>query len=221
MGPEVRLSPDALTWRPAWTALLPVIAAGNSVPTSASLPGGVVKPKPEDAARAVASALLSSFAARSAVPVRAVAFTSSASGKPAEKAAGQYLDTRAVDPALAARLGTDTGAEAVLLVAVLRFGPEVEGDLQTMSRGANTQVGKSQMAISTSVSRAVTYFNAHFRCAVVRCSDGTILWDAAVRRRDKRITMMNVTQESVTAEAADAVVDTFPWATPRKPAESR
>ena len=218
-GPEVRLSPDALTWRPGWIAALPVVVAGSAVPATATMPEGLVKPTGIDTAKQVSGALYASFAGRGEVPLRGVAFTASASGKVAEKVLGQYLDTRAVDPALAMKLGADTGAEALLVVAVLRYGPEVEGDLQRISQGANTTLGTSQLAISTSVSRAVVYFNAQFRCAVVRCSDGAVLWDAAVRRREKRMTVLNVTQESVLREAAEQVVDTFPWAKPRPAAQ--
>jgi len=180
-----------------------------------------VKPKPEEAARNISEALLASCAARSQVSVRAVAFTGSASGSRAEKATGQYMDSRMIDPTLSAKVGADTGAEALMVIAVLRYGPEVEGGgVQSIKQGANTRVGASQMSISTSVARAVTWFNAQFRCALVRVSDGAVLWDASVRKRQKRVTLMNVTQESVLQEAVEEIVDTFPWAKPR-PAEPR
>lgn len=219
VGPEVRLSPDALAWRAQWVGAYPVIVSTKAVPASTgALPEGVVKATTETAGKEVGDALLAALAARSEVPLQQVVFTGSGSGSRASKLAEQYLSARTVDPGLAAKAGADTGAEAILLAAVLRYGPEVEGELQTMAKGANTTVGTSQVAISTSVSRAVTYFNVQFRCALVRTEDGAILWDASVRRRERRVSVMEITQESVLRESVTQVVDTFPWAKPALPA---
>jgi len=219
VGPEVRLSPDALSWKPAMVAMLPAIAAGNVIPGGGTLPEGVTRPTAPEAMAAVSVPLAASFRDRSEVKVVQLLFTASAAGQRAETAVRQYLDARAVDPAVTAKLGVDTGAEAVLLVAVLRYGPEVD-DIQQMSQNAQTSVGASQVNISSTASRAILYYNIQFRCALIRCADGNILWDAGIRKREKRLAVLNITQASVLREAIDSLVDSFPYARPRPEAGS-
>jgi len=214
VGPEVRLSPDALSWRPASVAMLPAIASGNVVPSGGTLPAGEVRPTAGDALNIVSSALAGSFRDRSEVKVVPLLFSSTQAGMRAETASRQYLDARAVDPLVAVRLGTDTGSDAILLTAVLRYGPEVE-DIQQVNQNANTKLGTNQVNISSTASRAVLYYNIQYRCALVRCADGAILWDASIRKREKHLAILNVTQDSVLRSAIGEVVDTFPYARPR------
>lgn len=218
MGPEVRLSPDALSWKPALTALLPAIGASNVVPGGAKLPEGMIKPSGTEALAAVSAPLAESFRDRSEVKVVQLLFTTTEAGHRAETVVRQYLDARAVDPSATAKVGADTGADAILLVAILRYGPEVD-EIQQLSQSARTSVGASQVNIASNASRAILYFNVQFRCALVRCADGAILWDAAVRKREKRLAVLNITQESVLRSAIDSLVDTFPYARAR-PEES-
>ena len=217
VGPEVRLSPDALSWKPEVVAMLPAIAAGNVIPGGGVLPEGVIRPNATDALAAVSGPLAAAFRERSEVKAVSLLFTSTEAGQRAETAARQYLDSRAVDPSIAAKLGVDTGAEAILLVAVLRYGPEVES-IQQMSQNAKTTLGTSQVNISSTASRAILYYNVQFRCALIRCADGAILWDAGERKREKRLAVLNVTQESVLRGAIDSLVDTFPYARVRSEA---
>jgi hypothetical protein len=88
-------------------------------------------------------------------------------------------------------------------------------EIQQMSQNARTTVGNSALNISSTSSRAVLYFNIQFRCALIRCADGTVLWDAGIRKREKRLAVLNITQESVMKSAIDELVDTFPYARAR------
>jgi len=214
VGPEVRLSPDALSWKPALVAMLPAIASGDAIPAGTVLPEGEVRPTAPEALTEVSAPLASAFRERSNARIIQLIFTQTEAGQRAEKAARQYLESRIVDPALTAKLGADTSADAVLLVALLRYGPEVD-EVQQMSQSAQTRMGTSQVNISSTASRTVLYYNVQFRCVLIRCADGAMLWDAGVRKREKRLSVLNITQASVLTAAINELVDSFPYARPR------
>jgi len=49
------------------------------------------------------------------------------------------------------------------------------------------------------------------RCALVRLSDGAIMWDAAIRDRRRPSLLGSVTMETVANEAVDRLFAAFPW----------
>ncbi len=215
VGPEVRLSPEASTWKPEQAVFLPAVLATDAVFKDQSLPEGVPRIAPDEVSGRVIGAVREALAARSSVRAFPLALTVTTTAAEAALLGRQYLEARAVDPALASRIGAAVGSEALILTAVLRYGPEVEGGVQQMSQSARTQMGTSQVSISSSTTRAIVYYNSQFRCALVRCADGVIVWDAAVRRHQKKVAVLEVTQEGVLRESAEEMVDTFPWARPR------
>lgn len=216
-GPEVRVAGDATGWKPSRVAILPAAVATTAIPPARNLPDGEAPPAALDAARAVEAALEAALRDRAALADARVveSFTRSGSGAAADKLARQYLETRAVDPTLPAAVADEAGADALLLVAILRYGPESEGDLQRTAQSATAPVSKtSDLAVSVAGSSALVYYNAQFRAALVRAADGVIVWDVGVREHVKRNAYMGVTQAVVLSQAAAKLAGVFPWLKP-------
>jgi len=212
-GPDVRMVPGAGEWIPARVLILPATAAGNAVPVARALPDGLASPTASEAAGRTTEAL--ERALKEGATLASVSRAESFSRTPTAALAGQigrqYLESRTVDPQLVRSLAGELDADAVLLTALLRYGPEVEGDVQQMQQSAQTKVGSSNLAISSATSRAVVYFNAHLRCALVRLSDGAVVWDAAIREHRKRSLIRETTQDVVIHDAVGKLLTAFPW----------
>lgn len=131
-----------------------------------------------------------------------------------ETVSRQYLDARLIDPAAAKALGEALGVESYLVTAILRYGPEIEGDAQQVSKGVGTAVSKTtDLGINVASSYTIVYYNAQLRTALIRSSDGAVMWDAASRQRDRRGVMRDVTQDSLLKTAVDTLAQAFPWRT--------
>jgi len=106
------------------------------------------------------------------------------------------------------------GADAYLVTAILRYGPESEGDAQQVSKGVGTAVSKTtDLGINVASSYTIVYYNAQIRSALIRSSDGAVMWDAASRQRERRGMMRDVTQASLLKAAVDTLASGFPWRT--------
>jgi len=128
-----------------------------------------------------------------------------------EEVSRQYLDARQIDPATAKALGAALGTDAYLLTAMLRYGPEVDGDAQQVSKGVGTSVKTTDLGINFASSYIIVYYNAQLRSALVRSADGMIVWDAASRQRERRGALRTVTQASVLKTAVETLMVGFPW----------
>lgn len=231
VGPTVRVASSFDSWVPENILLLPASVAPKAILAVPKLPEGVAAAStaPEAAADTVRE-LLSAIRDRG-VPVvgdgdRAFSRTSTASL--AKRVVHQYASARAIDPDIARRLGEELVAsegfmgggrriDSVLVTILLRYGPEMDGDPQTVNQSVATKIGDSDVAISSATTLSFVRFNAHVRCALVRLSDGAVVWDASIRRRQKRILLRNTTQESVLHDAITALVDAFPYGQLEKP----
>jgi len=212
-GPEVKLAPEAAGWTPVRVALLAPAVKGDATGTLKTLPEGLAMPTREEAGE---KPLESFETALRALKLTVTVFSvSSVDGQEAADAAGklsgQYLDTRSIDPALAVPVGEAVGADAIILLAVLRYGPETDPDIQQMSQNANATVGTTDLAISSTATRTVVWFNAHLRAALVRVSDGLVVWDASMRVRNKRTPLGDVSLESAVRDAGTGLASVFPW----------
>jgi hypothetical protein len=213
-GAEVRMAIDAAEWRPARIVLAIPAMPGDVIPAPGSLPSGVSRPTPESAAAAVGDALHAALAASATTIVLAAAFTRSETAEAADRAARQYLETRAVEPAAGHALAEDGGADAVLLTAVLRYGPEAETEVSTQAQSVNTTVGTTAVGISSAATRVVVWYNVQVRCALVRVSDGFVVWDAGVRVRRKPTFLSETSQASVLEDAIRDLCRSYPWRRP-------
>ena len=213
-GPCVRTAPEAATWNPGAIVMLPVIVASGALSSPQNLPGDTVLASPQRAGEEVGAALEKALKAVSSAGILRPAPGMSATGVAAsiEMINRQYLSMPSIDPALAASLGQDLETDAILLTAVLRYGPEAEGDPQMLQQNAQTKVGASQLSISSTASRTLMYMNCRFRCRLVRCSDAAVIWDASVSERQKKVAMLAVTQEGVLRKAVSDIAASFPYA---------
>jgi hypothetical protein len=209
-GPEVRLAPEAAGWSPTRVAMLAPVVRGDATGTLKSLPEGLAMPTREEAGGRSAEAFEAALRSRGLTVTLVTASLSEGAGE-AEKLSGQYLDTRGVDPATAGKVGEAAGADAVLMLAVLRYGPETDSEMQQMSQNANAKVGTTDLAISSTATRTVVWFNAHLRAALVRASDGLVVWDAAMRVRKKRGPLGDVSLDTVVRDAGAGLASVFPW----------
>jgi len=209
-GPEVRLSPEAAGWTPVRVALLAPAVKGDATGTLKLMPEGMTMPTREEAGEKPVAAFESAMRVRG-LTVTLFSVSSMDGPEDAGKLADQYLDTRSIDPGLAGPVGAATGADAVLLLAVLRYGPETDPDLQQMSQSANATVGTTDLAISSTATRTVVWFIAHLRVALVRTSDGVVAWEASMRVRRKRTPLGDISLESVVKEAGVGLASAFPW----------
>jgi hypothetical protein len=210
-GPEVRATIDRAEWRPVRIVAPAPVMPGDAVPAGPALPGGLVRPTPEEAGMSVHDALCAGLAASATDITLTSSFSRSETAAAAARAARQYLEARSVDPAAARGLAEEGGADAVLLIAVLRFGPESETEVSTQAKSVNTKVGTTDVGISSAATRVMIWFNAQFRCALVRVNDGAVIWDVGVRRREKPGLIREVSQASVLEDAVKTVCDAFPW----------
>ena len=212
-GPEVRVAPDDSSWKPSRLVLLPPVFTTTTMSAGKSLPPDVDNPTVTEAMRDVEAALVAGLRARAALDEigPTPAFTRSATGAAAEKLARQYVETRACDPGLAAALREELAADAVLVTAVLKYGPEMDSDVARVSQNATAKVGQSDLAVSAAGSSALVYYRAQFRCALIRLSDGAIVWDAGVREHAKRGAFLNVTQVSTLRKAVGSLLNAFPY----------
>ena len=213
-GLEVRTTLDAADWTPAQVLLLPAAVADKAIPPARGLPGGVSRPTAGDAGALTIEALEAELRERTTLTFLSQAeqpFSRTVTASLVEQLNKQYLNTRAVNPHLAQELGPELACDAILLTAVLRYGPQVEGGLQQMTRSVDAKVGQSDLVIRSAATRVVVYFNAQMRCALVRLSDGAIVWDAAVRKRRKRGLLREATQETVLREAVNTLLSASPY----------
>jgi hypothetical protein len=217
-GPEVRVTADPLDWAPARVAVLPAAAGTNCVPPAAGLPPGVAPPDAASAPGVVLAAVrqaLAGCATRMSIePAPAPGTTGAAEA--VDRLGRQYLDARDVDPRLVRAVGDALpGTEALLLTALLRYGPEADTDVASSAQNVNTTVGagnsKTDLAISSAATHVSVWFAVQFRVCLVRCRDGALLWDVAERRKVKRSLLRDVTLESVLADAARDLCPAFPW----------
>jgi hypothetical protein len=219
-GAEVRTTTDPTVWSPARIAILEPVAGPGAVLQPRTLPEGVVALDEAATLAAVRPAVRDALAASAPdLAFETPAGFSRAEGADlAARASRQYLDARTVEPTLGRELAAATGADAVLVVAILKVGPEIEGDVQGIQRSVNTTVGTTSVGISSSASPVVVYLNAQIRCALLRGDDGRIAWDAGVRERRKRGLVRAWTLGEVIAEAATALGGAFPWRRAGSPA---
>jgi len=213
-GAEVRATVDPAEWRPARIVIVTPVVPGDAIPPSGTLPAGVTRPTTEEAGTAVFEALRGGLAASATTIQILTAFTRSDAGAAAQRAARQYRETRTVDPAAGQSLAEEGGADAVLLTAVIRYGPEAETEVSTQAGSVNTKVGTTDVGISSAATRVVVWYNAQIRCALVRVADGAVVWDAGVRRRVKPSVLREVSQASVLEEATRVLCRALPWRRP-------
>ncbi len=214
-GPEVRVTADPLEWVPGRIAILPAVTAAGAIPPATGLPVGLAPSDPAAAAAAVLAAVRGALAGcATLVAIEAApAFSSTAAGEAAVRLATQYLDQRDVDPRAALGVAAALpGTDALLLTAVVRYGPEADVDVARQAQAVNTKVGTTDLGISSAATHVSVWFNAQFRCALVRCRDGVVVWDVGERQRVKRSILRDVTQEQVLAMAAAELCGVFPWA---------
>jgi hypothetical protein len=215
-GAEVRTAIDPAEWRPTRIVVVAPAMPGDVIPPSGTLPAGVTRPTPEEARAAVFEALQGALAASATTIQVTAAFTRSGTAAAADRACRQYLETRAVDPAVGPALAEDGGADAVLLTALIRYGPEAETEVSTQAASVNTKVGTTDVGISSAATRVMLRYNAQVRCALVRVNDGAVVWDAGVRRREKPGVLREVSQASVLEDAIRTLCRSYPWKPPEE-----
>lgn len=211
--------PDPAEWTPARVVVVPATLVAGAVTTGKTLPAGLTAPAPEAAAAEIRAALMASLATcatRFAVEP-AGEFTRTGTAGAVAKLCRQYQDARQADPAAgrdaAAEFGGETpeSAAGVLLITVLKYGPEVDEDVSSMSKSVSTTVGTTDVGISSSTQRIVAYLNVHFRCALVRGHDGVLVWDASARRRVKSAAAGEAGLPGLLAQAAADLCRAWPW----------
>ncbi len=224
-GPTVRVASSFDGWVPESVMVLPASVASKAILAVQKLPEGVAAaPTTSEAAADTVRELLSAIRDRgvSVVGSYSGAFSRTRTAFLGEKMVRQYASARAIDPDIARRLGeeliaseisvgTDHRIDSVLVTMLLRYGPEMDGNPQTVNQSVATKIGDSDLAISSATTRSFVRFNAHIRCALVRLSDGAVVWDASIRRRKKRVLLRRTTQESVLRDAITALVGAFPY----------
>lgn len=217
-GPEVRVTADPAEWAPARVAVLAPAAGPGLVPPAAGLPAGVTPPDAATAPAVVSAAIVRALAgcATRMTIEPAPAPSGTEIEAQVQRLGRQYLEARDVDPALARAVGAAfPGTDALLLTSVLRYGPEADADVASSARNVNTTVGagnsKTDLAISSASTQVRVWFTAQFRCCLVRCRDGAMLWDLAQRKKVKRSLLKEVTLETVLAEATAELCGAFPW----------
>lgn len=212
-GPSVRVAPGSLEWKPAKVLVPPARVSGKALEVARGLPADISRPADSEVSALAAGELAAAVNARSGpeAVVASPALADPGVSSRIEQLSRQYGESRTVDPRLASGLEDDIAEDAVLLCAVLRYGPEAEGEPEQSSQRANPKIGETDIAISATTTRTVVYLNAHIRCALVRVSDGAIVWDASIRRREKRGLLADRTQESLLRDAVIALVSAFPY----------
>lgn len=218
-GPEVRLAPDPAEWVPARVLVLPATLAGGAVSTGKALPAGLTAPTQEAAAAAVRTSLIASLAgcATRCTVEPAPEFTRSDTADAAAKIARQYQDSRQTDPEAGKLAAAEWGgttpetSPGVLLITVLKYGPEVDEDVSSMSKSVSTTVGTTDVGISSSAQRIVAYLNVQLRCALVRGYDGMLVWDASARRRVKSAAAGDAGLDGLLAQAVADLCQGWPW----------
>lgn len=212
-GPEVRTTSDPAEWTPTRMLVLPPAGGSGAIPPGTVFPEGVTATTLPEAIAATASALVEGLrlSATGCQSAAAEPFSRTDTAGLLETVNKQYLDTRTIDPAAARALGEALGADAYWLTAILRYGPEVDGDAQQVTKGVGTSVKTTDVGINVASSYIIVYYNAQIRTALVRSSDGAIMWDAASRQRERRGALRTVTQASVLRAAVDTLMQGFPW----------
>ncbi|MEK7476939.1 MAG: hypothetical protein AAB152_15050 [Candidatus Coatesbacteria bacterium] len=213
-GAEVRAAISPAEWTPARIVMVAPAVPGDAIPPSGSLPAGITRPTPEEAGAAVYEALRAALSASATTIQVTGVFTRSGTAAAADRACRQYLETRSVDPSVGPTLAEDGGADAVLLTAVIRYGPEAETEVSTQAASVNTKVGTTDVGISSAATRVMLWYNAHIRCALVRVKDGAVVWDAGVRRRQKPGVLREVSQASVLEDTIRTLCGSYPWKPP-------
>ena len=220
-GAEVRVTADPSAWVPLHVAVLAPALAPSCIPSAQGLPEGLAPPTAGQARSAIAAALTAALAAGATMlEIReAPEASGTPSSVPREALAREYLEARTVDPATAQAAGAGLGADAVLVIAAIEYGPQADPDASGVSRSVSTTVGTTDLGISSAATHVSVWFGASLRCALVRVSDGAVLWDAAARDRRKRSLIAQTSLESVLATAASALGAAFPWSLAVPPAE--